>query len=123
MIEELKYFLITLRHEGVKIVKVQEDLPEECMDRVRELLFKNYPDRERNLLDSDIHKLANCVERMIVIENGKGLCGKTQCFLKRRFTCSKCNNTSYCSKECSVAYWPRHKRVCKALRQIQSEVD
>jgi len=122
--EELKYYLITLRHEGVKIVREKEEFPETCMFRVKELLFENIPDREwNNLEDSDLHKLAIYVEQMIDNEYENDKCGNTLCVLKQRFTCSRCKNTSYCSKECSVVYWPRHKRICKALRQIQSEVD
>ena len=30
---------------------------------------------------------------------------------------------SYCSKECGVQYWPYHKKLCKALQEIASEVD
>jgi hypothetical protein len=29
----------------------------------------------------------------------------------RLFACSKCKSIFYCSKECQVADWPRHKKL------------
>ena len=46
-----------------------------------------------------------------------------KCGKKHKFTCSKSMKISYCSKECSVQYWPYHKKLCKALQEIASEVD
>ena len=46
-----------------------------------------------------------------------------KCEKKHKYTCSKCMKISYCSKECSVQYWPYHKKLCKALQEIASEVD
>ena len=46
-----------------------------------------------------------------------------KCEKKHKYTCSKCMKISYCSKECSVKYWPYHKKLCKALQEIASEVD
>ena len=33
--------------------------------------------------------------------------------------CSKCGTGGYCSKECQVAHWPEHKKVCK--QRIEAE--
>ncbi len=30
--------------------------------------------------------------------------------------CFKCKKVYYCSKECQVAHWPIHKKVCKKLQ-------
>ena len=46
-----------------------------------------------------------------------------KCKKKHNFTCSKCMKISYCSKECSVQFWPYHKKICKTLQDIASEVD
>lgn len=33
--------------------------------------------------------------------------------------CSRCLRAPYCSRECQVADWPRHKTVCKQLRDAR----
>lgn len=33
-------------------------------------------------------------------------------------SCSKCNVGLYCSRECQMADWPRHKEQCKELRKL-----
>lgn len=38
------------------------------------------------------------------------ICGK-----KTKYTCSRCNFTKYCSKECQVASHPIHKKFCSAI--------
>ena len=48
---------------------------------------------------------------------------KERCKNKSKFTCSKCMKVSYCSKDCSIQYWQYHKKICKEIRKIASEVD
>ena len=38
-----------------------------------------------------------------------------KCEKKHKYTCSKCMKISYCSKECSVQYWPYHKKLCNCF--------
>ena len=35
-----------------------------------------------------------------------------------RTRCSKCGEPSVCSKACMKAFWPEHKLVCRARRQV-----
>ena len=46
-----------------------------------------------------------------------------RCKKRSKFTCSKCMKVSYCSKDCSIQYWRYHKKICKEIRDIASEVD
>ena len=40
----------------------------------------------------------------------------SHCFKKGKILhCGKCGAGGYCSKECQVAHWPEHKKVCKQL--------
>lgn len=39
------------------------------------------------------------------------LCGKPEA----RNRCSRCHSDRYCSRECQVKAWPRHKAKCKKL--------
>ncbi|GFH61355.1 hypothetical protein CTEN210_17831 [Chaetoceros tenuissimus] len=41
--------------------------------------------------------------------------------------CSKCNSAYYCSRECQVEDWPKHKRMCKnncqASKRLETSLD
>jgi hypothetical protein len=37
--------------------------------------------------------------------------------------CSGCKSSFYCSRECQIAAWPLHKRVCKRLQAAQVQGD
>ncbi|CAB9507202.1 expressed unknown protein [Seminavis robusta] len=61
----------------------------------------------------------DCLSRFkqTLIEDGSEtrcceVCLKT---VAKTLWCSKCLMREYCSKECQVADWPRHKRVCRLL--------
>ncbi|GFH52355.1 hypothetical protein CTEN210_08831 [Chaetoceros tenuissimus] len=41
----------------------------------------------------------------------------------RMSICSKCNSVQYCSRECQVAHWPKHKEVCNHASQLQEQWD
>ena len=80
-------------------------------------LFESY----ENLIDWTIFERGgNCATK------GSSFywCSKNKiCFERNKLTCSRCNKVSYCSKECSIKFWPYHKKLCKALHEIASEVD
>jgi len=40
-------------------------------------------------------------------------CGKTNSSDTNHLVCSRCHNIHYCSKECQVNHWPKHKITCK----------
>jgi plasmid rolling circle replication initiator protein Rep len=37
------------------------------------------------------------------------------CENKATYQCGKCKITRYCSKECQIEDWERHKKICKKL--------
>ena len=39
-------------------------------------------------------------------------CGKTEVKLK---LCTGCRSVRFCSRQCSVDFWPTHKRDCKRI--------
>ena len=42
---------------------------------------------------------------------------RTKCKLKR---CMNCLSSAYCNKACQTKHWPRHKEICKVLREKSS---
>jgi SAM-dependent methyltransferase len=42
-----------------------------------------------------------------------GNCGKTDEKLSR---CARCYLQMYCGKECQIAHWPQHKKVCQKIK-------
>ena len=95
---------------------------------------------KRKLVNRNVNRYLKAIEEEIVwnmfdrkycsnthIDLGHKIGGVTinvrKCEKKHQYTCSKCMKISYCSKECSVQYWPYHKKLCKALQEIASEVD
>jgi len=40
-------------------------------------------------------------------------CMHCACFRTRLLTCSQCMSAFYCTKECQVTAWKRHKKLCK----------
>jgi len=43
---------------------------------------------------------------------GRRVCQNPQCNNPGRSKCAKCNTAKYCSRECQVAHWNTHKRIC-----------
>ena len=73
---------------------------------------------------SNFEEVGNCANEAIPfldLVQQRQAYGK--CKKKHKFTCSRCKKISYCSKECSVQFWPYHKKICKTLQDIASEVD
>jgi hypothetical protein len=68
-----------------------------------------FPDAGAAAAGKRAKKLLMCQSCM---KSGKDLDGK---LLK----CSGCEASYYCSKECQIADWPRHKVHCKAHRQYE----
>ena len=70
--------------------------------------------------DAGVTSLGN---KMYALDLSSQALNYKSCKKEHKFTCSKCMKVSYCSKECSIQYWPYHKKLCKALQEIASEVD
>ena len=45
-------------------------------------------------------------------------CGATENLMK----CTKCSTAVYCSKNCQIAHWPKHKMFCKIASEMKSKV-
>jgi hypothetical protein len=43
----------------------------------------------------------------------KFVCARQECFNPPTSQCSRCLRIFYCSKECQVADWRRHKKSCR----------
>jgi hypothetical protein len=37
------------------------------------------------------------------------------------FDCAACRLAKYCSKECQVQHWPKHKEECDYFREAKKE--
>ena len=48
-------------------------------------------------------------------------CGK-EC-TKYKHCCARCRSANYCCKECQIKDWPRHKPVCKRLKDSSPDDD
>ena len=100
--EELKSRLIILKHEGFRTAE-DKTFRESYFQNAYQLGVNNVLNK---CLPDQLRILTVYIEKMIDMEFKDGLCARTDCDEKHRFTCSKCQSTSYCSKECSVTYWP-----------------
>lgn len=55
-----------------------------------------------------------------------GQCANTRCNKRSQHRCSRCLAVSFCSTECSIQFWPQHRRFCQPVRTREnslSEVD
>lgn len=46
-----------------------------------------------------------------------GNCGKQD---ENNLRCSGCRRAYYCSRECQVTHWPRHKAVCNSIKKLNA---
>lgn len=53
-------------------------------------------------------------------ENACGYCEKV---VTGKLQCSKCKSAVYCGRECQVAHWPEHKKICKSLAATTAGVN
>lgn len=45
-------------------------------------------------------------------------CQKTDSDTEKMYQCSKCKSVYYCSKECQIQHWKKHKKQCQ-LKLLQ----
>ena len=64
----------------------------------------------------DIPKIGHCYNRACSIPVRKVERSKTK-------YCSRCRNATYCSRECQVADWSRHKPTCDALAAMKAKFE
>ncbi|CAF0961640.1 unnamed protein product [Brachionus calyciflorus] len=59
-------------------------------------------------------------------ENFAFSCGNPICTFKFKddknlISCAKCNNLKYCSKNCQISHWVKHKEICKQTGVSQNQ--
>jgi len=54
---------------------------------------------------------------------GKTLCANTGCTKPCLHRCSRCLQVSFCSRACSIQFWPKHQLSCTPWQSRLSEVD
>ncbi|GFH52340.1 hypothetical protein CTEN210_08816 [Chaetoceros tenuissimus] len=67
---------------------------------------------DKRYLQNKMKELRGYDESVVFCENCGRNCADVGCKLK---VCSKCEFSHYCSRECQVASWPRHKETCKQI--------
>ena len=73
-------------------------------------VFERCANCDKSTFDTDEHK-----------KNRERLGGDHK--TKPLMTCARCKTVRYCSKECQVADYPRHKPECKKLRAQKDECE
>ena len=68
-----------------------------------------------NLSMKEAKKVTKRLQKNVSCQN----CFKNDIEVGSMSACSKCKMTSYCSRECQAAHWPKHKSICEHNR-IQS---
>lgn len=84
-------------------VELKEDCEKTRMDMEYDILESVEPPIKLGVKDG-VLQCAHCR-----YESYRGATGPAKGKLK---ACSKCHRTLYCSRECQVADWPKHKLVC-----------
>ena len=69
-----------------------------------------------------------CGELLVEVPSHVGCANPRCCNLKGEselevscYKCAQCNQVAYCSRDCQIAHWPVHKKVCKTWREGQQE--
>jgi len=48
---------------------------------------------------------------------------KGKCDEKKMLRCAGCKTYYYCSKECQKLHWSHHKRFCKQIKKVRTQLD
>ena len=90
-------------------------------------LFKRYVDLSTTTSDYKLAKteqnsIYNNEERIIVDQSKLSSCWCSACYGKseKLKSCGKCFTASYCNVDCQKRHWPKHKKLCKLLRDKSS---
>eukprot|EP00092_Neocalanus_flemingeri_P011432 GFUD01012319.1.p1 GENE.GFUD01012319.1~~GFUD01012319.1.p1 ORF type:complete len:273 (-),score=46.25 GFUD01012319.1:40-858(-) len=81
---------------------------------------ENVENYQGNLdIETILHSIENlpkkplvCSEKSEEVIKAQPLCNKFGCFKVSVHRCSRCRLASFCSRQCSIDYWPDHQRDC-----------
>ena len=75
--------------------------------------------RTKRFLQNKMKELRDYEEESVPCENCGRSSAQVGCKLR---VCSKCEFSHYCSRECQVAHWPKHKETCKQIVAHEEKV-
>uniref|UniRef100_A0A1Q3FT13 Putative zinc finger mynd domain-containing protein 10 n=1 Tax=Culex tarsalis TaxID=7177 RepID=A0A1Q3FT13_CULTA len=137
---QLKQFLCTLQMSGngsggsKKCDLLLEELPEikdSLMEEARRFGWSKIVQTHKEIfVDLSQEQLTSVAKRLNAAYNtdllekinsgaddgGHKICSTCRKPAEKR--CSKCESVFYCSRECQVADWPRHKELCHQLKSL-----
>merc|ERR1719483_855130 len=72
---------------------------------------ENVENYQRDLdIETILHNIENPPKKPTIVQ--QPLCNNPGCLHTSMHRCSRCRIASFCSRQCSVDYWPEHRADC-----------